>query len=331
MSNPTSRQAAAVSPNAAVAGRKRSRKIFRFEEDREDPRQVKRRIREIPVPKSSLMTQEEKSLLWMQQEDHRNTLSDVLSLIQSCHQEQPTGSRTTSDAAAGGGSSTSNTKVPFLQYAEALATTFTLCDNGFPDHTISDDNNNGSDIRKSSSVANMAVWASDHIATRGVESKILPGLMEERQIRRSRAIRGVLEVQHHLRNMTYTCSTSQEEEEEEATSSDDDATNGTRPDADEVAESLAAVSQVLTHSARQFASAMAVVDGAQALMEYQAMVSSSSSSSSPQQPTQQCHQSQTQPETSSDRTRKNKNSRTSSLLDTFHAEQPLAATTEVTV
>jgi hypothetical protein len=214
------------------------RKRVRFEEDTET-RQVKRRVMEISLPKSSLLTTEEKTYYWMQLEDHRETLQDVMALMHDCHHEQ-------SSTAANG---TDPNQVSFAQYAEALALTFTLCDTP---PIIADDHEDAKEtdgpswnIRDSRSVGQLALWASYHTPTRGVESKILPGLNQERQLRRSRTIQGVLEAQKQLKSKQAAF--------------------------EETMATLGAVSRACSHSAKQFATALAVVDGKQALLEYQCL------------------------------------------------------------
>ncbi|CAB9503472.1 expressed unknown protein [Seminavis robusta] len=217
-----------------------SKKRVRFEEDAET-RQVKRRIREMVLPKSSLMTEEEKTCCWMQSEDHRKTLHDVMALMHDCRNES---------AADNDKNSSDPNKVSFAQYAEALALTFTLCDTPpitpEEDYEKQDDPDTPSwNIRDSRSVGQLALWASNHTPTRGVESKILPGLNQERQLRRSRTIQGVLEAQKQLK------------------------TNQAAPE--ETVATISAVSKACSHSAKQFATALAVVDGTQAWLEYQCL------------------------------------------------------------
>jgi hypothetical protein len=213
-------------------------KRVRFEEDTET-RQVKRRVMEISLPKSSLLTAEEKTWYWMQHEDHRETLQDVMTLMHDCHHEQ--------NSTVGNGSDPN--QVSFAQYAEALALTFTLCDT--PPSIANDlDDDKDTDgpswnIRDSRSVGQLALWASYHTPTRGVESKILPGLNQERQLRRSRTIQGVLEAQKQLKINQAAL--------------------------DEIIATLGAVSRAYSHSAKQFATVLAVVDGKQALLEYQCL------------------------------------------------------------
>lgn len=212
---------------------KHEKKRVRFEHDSENTRNVKRRIQEISFPKSSLLTMEEKTCYWMQPEDHRDTLHDVLSLMHDCHHKVPPANTTNNP-----------NMVPFSQYAEALALTFSLCDTP-PLCTEEEGENNENEaplwnIRDSHSVAQLALWASNHTPTRGVESKILPGLHNERQLRRARAIKGVLEAQTRLAAAPV----------------------------DEKISSLGTISRSLSHSAKQFATALAVVDGTQAYLEY---------------------------------------------------------------
>lgn len=215
-------------PKPGTSGRKR----VRFEEDHET-RQVKRRVQEISLPKSSLLTTDEKTLYWMQPEDHRYTLHDVMSLMHDCHHapDNETSSCPAKDP----------NQVPFSQYAEALALTFSLCDT--PPVCTEDDEDDEPplwNIRDSQSVGQLALWASHHTPTRGVESKILPGLHQERQLRRGRAIQAVLEAQKQLNSAPV----------------------------EEKISTLGALSRAFTHSAKQFATALAVVDGRQAYLEY---------------------------------------------------------------
>jgi hypothetical protein len=220
------------------------RKRVRFEEDTET-RQVKLRVMEISLPKSSLLTAEEKTFFWMQLEDHRATLADVMALMHDCHHEP---NRT---ADTRGSSDDDPNQVSFAQYAEALALTFTLCDT--PPIIAEEEDPEGPswNIRDSRSVGQLALWASYHTPTRGVESKILPGLNQERQLRRSRTIQGVLEAQKQLRTKQAAL--------------------------DETMATLGAVSRACSHSAKQFATALAVVDGKQALLEYQCLQQQQSS------------------------------------------------------
>lgn len=230
-------------------------------------RRVKRRIQYLPLPKSSLMTLEEKASLWMQPEDHQATFHDVSSLMQDCRQAMKASALSCGTSNSNTGSDNSGddpNKVPFAQYAEALAMTFQLCDT--PQNLSDNDDDTGDDasssttstsnnwnIRTSHSVGQLALWASHHTSTRGVESKLLPGLYQERQLRRSRAIQGVLQAQRQMKAATAS------------------TTNVKGHCDDSTAHKLSSLYESLTHTAKEFASALAVVDGQQALLEYVAM------------------------------------------------------------
>jgi len=285
-------------------------KRVRFEEDTLT-RCVKQRVLELPLPKSSLLTPEEKQCYWMQWSDHRATLQDVMTLVQNYRSTTTASSSSSSSSSSSDPSASAMgeaqeaqeeeddeindpNKVPFAQYAEALAITFTLCGNspplppaatsssttcGEPDDDKDDTTEESPtwNIRASQSVAQLALWASHHTPSRGVESKILPGLYQERQAQRARAIHGVL-----LAQKQYKAIQQQQQQQrlllQQSSSSSPVVTTVVVGDP---AQHLCAVSERLTHSAKEFASAMAVVDGTQALMEY---------SSLPQQEPQQQQQ-----------------------------------------
>ena len=222
------------------------------QDNNNDNRPVKRRVLELSDrPKASLMTQEEKARLWMQPEDHRATLHDVLSIIQTNSLSKKKNNSSSSSTDQEQDSEDPN-KVSFGQYAEALAMTFQLCDT--PQVLKEEHHNSGVtwNIRTSQLVQQLALWAAHHTCTRGVESKILPGLMAERQRRRTRVITSVLELQ--------------QQQQQQQQQLDDDHNN-----VDARHDSLSRLSLSLTHSAKEFASALAVVDGRQALAEYMAM------------------------------------------------------------
>ena len=256
-------------------------------------RPVKRRVLELfDRPKASLLTQEEKARLWMQPEDHRATLHDVLAIIRtnnpSTKNSSSSGSNVDNQEGRGGDDDDPN-KVSFGQYAEALAMTFQLCDT--PQALIKEQHDLSSsskqeepdsvcwNIRTSQLVQQLALWAAHHTCTRGVESKILPGLMAERQRRRTRVIRSVLELQQTHQQQQQSSQSSQLGDNDD----NDDAVVGREDVVDARNHSLSRLSLSLTHSAKEFASALAVVDGRQALVEYMAMDNNSSSRGPPQQ------------------------------------------------
>jgi len=258
------------------ASRKRRVRFEQQDGDNDDEsgditRPTKRRIIHLTArPKSSLMTVEEKTVLYMQPSDTRETASDVLRLMQDCRQAMMVPPCDSSSSSNSIDEKNDPSKVSFGQYAEALAVTFQLCvdvpydldNNSTASSGDCDNNHTGSEkpqqpswnIRTSHSVAQLAAWATYHTATRGVESKILPGLYHVRQERRRKAIQAVLDAQTRLKAL--------KRHKQTIISKDGEL---------DPEQHISISYKALSHSAKEFASAMAVVDGRQALNEYLAM------------------------------------------------------------
>ena len=192
----------------------RKRRVVHFEEDSEI-RSVKRRLIELhDVPVASQMTDSEKSASWRQSLDHRATSSEVKSVVQSCRSEP---------------SKVGDLNSSYFTYAEALASTYHLCDG--------DDSN-----EQFLPLEQIFLLGMYHSERRGLESIINPTLGFHRLQKRRAAIRGVLSVQKKLRSAGKSQS--------------------------DMAEDLGMVSEFLSKPAAQFARALGTSDGALALFEY---------------------------------------------------------------
>ncbi|CAB9503469.1 expressed unknown protein [Seminavis robusta] len=211
----------------------KKRRSVRFDED-SSSRRVKRKVVELfNVPKSSDMTEEERSSRWMQRSDHRATYQDVNQVISSCQEPD--------DSSA------------YLHFATALATTYNLCNSNNPNSFDSDDNDSDDDTAQQVDIdeANaqsklpldqLVLLGCAHTASRGLETKIIPGLGSHRLQARREHSQKVLRVQREL--------------------------GGLGIDSSDMAEGLGSISELLSQPSRRFARALGVVDGTLALLEY---------------------------------------------------------------
>lgn len=215
---------AAVPKETPVSSLSSNKRSVRFEEDA--MRRVKRRIVELEdVPASSDMTNEEKAQRWRQNEDHIETFLDVEHVAQDCVS-----------------SSSAEDENAYLHFAESYATAYNLC-HVEGDHDEQDDLDiDESNIQRGLPLDEMILLGNDHAPTRGLETKIMPGLGAHRMQKKKEYAQSVLEVQRHLRSLGI---------------SETDASEG-----------LATVSRCLSVSSKRFARAMGVVDGTWALLEY---------------------------------------------------------------
>lgn len=174
---------------------------------------------------ASFMTDKERVQRWRQQNDVRETVHDVSQIIQTCN--------------ASGNSQEDSYK----DFAEAVAKAYNLCyEETLP---ASPDCNDEVKLPRLP-LHEMIVWGFPHTASRGLESRTIPGLGGHRLQKRRELIRGVLGVQRELCSMEVSPS--------------------------DIAEALGAVSEVLSKPSKLFARAMGVVDGTSALLEYTATV-----------------------------------------------------------
>ena len=188
------------------------------------------------VPLASEMTQEERSTLWMQQADHRATYDDVALVVKTCQasgNQQPNEDEECHNAKR-------RSSDCYVNFAEALATAYNICNEESPEDETSCHSNNSKELP----LDQMIVFGGTHTQSRGLESRIIPGLGGHRYKKRREHIHGVLGVQRELVAMKTQCSR------------------------DELAEGLGAVSEYLSQPARRFARALGAVDGTMALLEY---------------------------------------------------------------
>ena len=234
-----------VSPVTAISPTTTQKRTIRFGDDDDVNRPVKRRIVELAdVPMASQMTPEERSTLWMQKADHRATYSDVAEVVRTC---QASGDHDDNHDDTGSHSNNrqQRTQDAYVNFAEALATAYNICNEEPVEDSCSNNNtsdNDADDDTKKLPLDRMIVFGTSHTPSRGLESKIIPGLGGHRYKKRQEHILGVLGVQRELRAMKTS-------------------------DAD-MAEGLGAVSEYLSQSSRRFARALGAVDGTMALLEY---------------------------------------------------------------
>lgn len=189
-------------------------------------RRVKRRIVELEdVPASSDMTKEEKAQRWRQNEDHIETFLDVEHVAQDCVS-----------------SSAEEDDNAYLHFAESYATAYNLCHVEGEENEQDDLDIDESNIQRGLPLDEMILLGHAHSPTRGLETKIMPGLGAHRMRTKKEYTQKILEVQKYLKSL------------------DNNET--------ETSEGLATISRCLSVSSKRFARAMGVVDGTWALLEY---------------------------------------------------------------
>jgi len=267
----TQPQSCGALPPKSVSPTLRKRTIRFGDEDEDMSRPTKRRIIELTdVPPSSQMTVEERSARWMEKADHRATYNDVAEVVKSC---QASGEESDFDQSFSSSCSNSQrSQDAYVNFAEALATVYNICyeDEESTASTATSSCSSSSDNEeeeKKLPLDQMIVFGASHTRSRGLESKIIPGLGGHRYKKRKEQIMGVLGVQRELLAMK--------------TSEDD------------MAEGLGAVSGYLSKSSRRFARALGAVDGTMALLEY-ATTNSTSDEGSDEVTKESAHLAETQ-------------------------------------
>lgn len=144
------------------------RKRVRFEEDA-STQEVKKRVFELPVPSSSKMDTNEKSLLWLQKSDYEATMTSALNDVVAAK------TRSQSQLSS--------------NYVEAISDTYAVC--CVPGG------------KSSFSVDNIAMLSLLDSTCRGLENHTLPRDMRvERKNRKVEVVKKVLEVQQELKKMS---------------------------------------------------------------------------------------------------------------------------------
>lgn len=204
------------------------------------------------VPLATQMTEEERSTLWMRKADHRATYTDITEVVRTCQasaSQQEDGASSCCHARRRSSSS-------YVNYAEALATAYNICN----EESECSDDASLDKSEKELPLDQLIVYGSMHTQSRGLESKIIPGLGDHRSKKRKEHTYCVLQVQcemmamvkhQHLANAEATCCSP-----------------------DDIAQGLGAVSAYLSKPARRFARALGAVDGSMALLEYATVANS---------------------------------------------------------
>jgi len=231
------------------------KRTIRFEDNDENdtvntPRPVKRARIADPsnVSATSQITEQERSACWMQKADSRATAQDVQQVIKTCQASADTDESTTTNPLR------SRSHDAYVNFAEAIATTYNLCNQDEEALGEMCSSSGSSTARKEDETLpldRMIVFGLPHGDSRGLESKIIPGLGIHRFKKRREVIQGVLAVQRELKTLKIV--------------TDDDKSEG-----------LGAVSEYLSQSARRFARALGAVDGTMALLEYASTANSQS-------------------------------------------------------